>query len=208
MILPKSSLTPKAANQSRLKLIQNFLLLYSKAAIFTLMLLGPFPNSLANAAENESLEIKLKAAYIYNFLRFVEWPVNDNQTSNICVFGIKDIYASAFNSMAAISKQGEKLSITLFKITDDLNKLNACQLIFITDKAEYKSKAVLEYLKGSQALTIGESSDFINNGGMINFIRVKDKVRFEINPEAAEAEGLKISSKVLRIAVRLIGRKS
>jgi YfiR/HmsC-like len=190
----------------RVMLFRNTLHLSTKHIVIALLIMiGLFQNTVAFATESKSLEVKIKAAYLYNFLRFVEWPKDDLQTSNICVYGIKDSYQAAFSSMATITKQNQKLSITQYNISDDLESLTSCQIIFITDKAAHQSKAVLDYVKGSHSLTIGESSEFIKNGGMINFIHVKDKIRFEINPDAAEAAGLKISSKVLRIAERLIG---
>jgi uncharacterized protein DUF4154 len=175
-----------------------------KSVIVFILLSGTYENNLANAADEESLEAKLKVAYIYNFLRFVEWPANDNLTTNVCVYGIKDNYKPAFSSMASLSKKNRKLEIEQLDIDAELKLLKPCQIIFITDKALNKSKAVLDYLQGSNSLTIGESSDFLKKGGMINFIRVKDKVKFEINDNAAKAAGIKISSKVLRIAERIV----
>lgn len=106
--------------------------------------------------------------------------------------------------MATLSKNSKKLNIKLFSTNENLNLLKSCQIIFITDKVNYKTKALLDYLNGRHSLTIDESSQFIQQGGMINFIRVKDKVKFEINDEAAKAAGLRISSKVPRIAERLV----
>jgi len=172
------------------------------------MFLFLFPVGIVHSAETDLLEIKVKAAYLYNFLRFVEWPDNRQYTADICVYGIHESYRPAFSSLATLPKQSQQLTIELFKDTDDLKSLNSCQIIFITDKAYYKSKAIFEHLKGGQVLTIGETTNFIKLGGMINFIRVEDKIRFEINPARAEAAGLKISSKVLRIAVRLVSMNS
>jgi uncharacterized protein DUF4154 len=190
--------------QTYLLLIKNFLCSTNKALIFALMLMTSLHSSLAIAAENDSLEVKLKAAYIYNFLRFVEWPETDKLTTNICVYGIKESYRPAFNSMATLSKKSRKLNIKLLSVNAELNSLKSCQIIFITDKAEYKNKEILDYTKDISALTIGESSNFIQQGGLINFIRIRDKIKFEINAEAAKSVGLKIPSKVLRIAERLV----
>jgi YfiR/HmsC-like len=196
------------ATMSILKTIWFRLQVLIKSIVTIILLTGTFQSSLANASDDESLEVKLKAAYIYNFLRFVEWPLNDNLTTNICVYGIKDSYQPAFSSMASLSKKTRKLEIEQLDVNAEFNTLNSCQIIFITDKARNKSKAILEYLKDSNSLTIGESSDFIEKGGMINFIRVQDKVKFEINDDAAKAGGLKIPSKVLRIAERIVSVNS
>ena len=173
--------------------------------IFTVALLC---NS-SYADHPSDLETKIKAAYLYNFLRFVEWPEDIELINNICVYGIEEKHHSAFNSMATISKKNQKIKVDLFNGNEEIEKLSSCQIIFITDKAKNKSKAVIEYLnkiKDNHILTVGESNEFINNGGMINFIRIKDKIRFEINQHAATAAGLKISSQVLRIAERVISK--
>jgi hypothetical protein len=176
-----------------------------------LLLVALLHSNVANSADSDSLEIKVKAAYLYNFLRFVEWPEDSKLVSNICVLGINKSYHSAFSSLAAISKKSEKIKIDFFNTDDDMKNLSSCQILFITDNASNKSKAVIDYLnsdRDSHVLTIGESNDFINKGGMINFINVKDKIRFEINQDITKAAGLKISSKVLRIAERIIGENS
>jgi uncharacterized protein DUF4154 len=193
---------------NRKKIIRNVLFnnsfKWTVNRITILLLSGFIYSNMCIANENESLEVKLKAAYIYNFLRFVEWPVNDDLNTNICVYGVKENYRSAFNSMSSLSKNSKKLDIKLLSVNEELNSLKFCQIIFITDKAEYKNKEILNHTKDSNSLTIGESPDFIQEGGMINFVRVKDKVKFEINIDAAKAADLKIPSKVLRIAERLV----
>lgn len=151
-------------------------------------------------------EAKIKAAYLYNFLRFVEWPVNQKSTSDICIYGVNKEYKSVFSSMATLSKQGKKLTIKFFEKDNEFQPLTDCQIIFITSEANSKTKNILDHLKNNQILTIGESDDFINQGGMINFIRVGNKIRFEINVDAIEQAELKISSKVLRIAERLFSK--
>ena len=180
-----------------------------KKILILLFIIASLQNNIVRSEESEALETKVKAAYLYNFLRFVQWPENVKLESNICVFGVKESYRSAFSSMVAISKKTKKIKIDFFKSDEEVNKLSTCQILFITEKASNKSIALIEYLKsneGHHILTVGESEEFINNGGMINFIRIKDKIRFEINQDAANNAGLKISSQVLRIAERVINK--
>lgn len=169
-----------------------------------MILIASLHSNIARSADYESLEIKVKAAYLYNFLRFVDWPEEHPTHANICVYGINENYRSAFSSMATLSKKSQRITINMFPEDDDITKLSACQIIFITDSATHKSKAIFEQIKDHQSLTVGESDSFISNGGMVNFVRIKDKIRFEINHDVAKAAGLKISSKVLRIAERVI----
>tara|TARA_R110002096_G_scaffold105107_5_gene231511 strand:- start:5238 stop:5870 length:633 start_codon:yes stop_codon:yes gene_type:complete len=182
-----------------------FSLLPCKKAVLVLTLIFTFQNDNVYADNNKELEINIKAAYLYNFLHFVDWPKNINQPeSNICVYGVEERHRTAFNSMASLGKKDSKISIKLFEADAGPRGLSSCQIIFITDNAKHKSNAILDYLKHNQSLTVGESDGFINRGGMINFILVQGKVRFEINHDVVKAAGLKISSKVLRIAEKVI----
>src|SRR5690606_31730938 len=83
---------------------------------------------------------------------------------------------------------------------DNPQTLLSCQIIFVTAAANHRQKIVFNTLKGSKALTVGESSGFARQGGMINFIEKDSKIRFEINLRTANEAGLRITSKILRIA--------
>ncbi len=158
----------------------------------------------AQAAEKEYSEAKIKSAYIYNFLRFTKWPSDVSKASDVCVYGHMNDYAAAFSAMATIRKAGKPLDIKFVNINNKLQELNKCQIIFITSAAVSKTSTILAYTKNSHSLTVGESDQFLEQGGMVNFIRKGNKIRFEINVNAYELAELKISSKVLRIAERLI----
>jgi YfiR/HmsC-like len=159
-----------------------------------------------NAREKQDVysEAKIKAAYIYNFLNFVEWPDDTLSVLNICVYGPSKEHISAFNSMPAQTKTDTYLNVTYIDSNDKLAILNTCQVTFITKAASTYTKKILAYIKNNHNLTFSESGQFIEQGGMVNFIRIGSKIRFEINLEASDQSQLIISSKILRIAERLI----
>ncbi len=158
----------------------------------------------AMAAEKISSEARIKAAYIYNFMRFTRCPSEDSKSNNVCVYGYKDDYDAAFRAMTTLRKAGKAIGIRFVDIDNELPDLNKCQIIFVTSAAISKTSTVLTYIKDSHSLTVGESDQFLEQGGMVNFIRRGNKIRFEINVTAYEMADLKISSKVLRIADRLL----
>ncbi len=145
-------------------------------------------------------EYQVKAAFLYNFIKFVEWPNEALQdTSNTITIGIlgKSPISAALKSIEDKGVKKHKLVIKHFKKHKDLE---LCHVLFISQSARKSLNEVLEKLQGSSTLTISEVEEFPRFGGMINFIIVESKVRFEINIEAAEKANLKISSKLLRLA--------
>ncbi len=186
--------------------LREYFLRYSCVYYLTLTCILMSASINIQGAEKKYFEGRVKAAYIYNFLRFIKWP-NEKRFINVCVYGYRADYDSAFSSMATLIEASKLLEIKIVKIIDSLQALDNCQTIFITSAAASHTHKILAYAKDSHSLTIGESEQFLEQGGMINFIHVGDKVRFEINVDAYKQAQLEISSKVLRIAERLIRTK-
>ncbi len=151
-------------------------------------------------------EEKIKAAFLYNFLRFVSWPDEPLDGYRICTYGLPAQNEAAFGSIAEI-KTDPRLIVSFVQTNDSLERLDNCQLIYIATKNQDQVTAVLKRMQGKGCLTIGEANDFLDMGGMIRFVPIEDKIRFEINVDAAKRAGLKISSNVLKIAVRLVAGK-
>lgn len=161
-------------------------------------------NVLALEQTEDYSETKIKAAYVYNFLNFIEWPNEAPSILNICVYGSNKKYVSAFNAMPAKTKTGAYLKVQYLDGNNKLLTLDTCQVIFITAEATTNTKKILKHVKNNHSLTFSESDKFIEQGGMINFLRRGSKVRFEINVGACKQAELTVSSKILRIAERLI----
>jgi hypothetical protein len=146
-------------------------------------------------------EYQVKAAFLYNFAKFVEWPSSSFSDANsplrICVFG-QDPFGQELRDIANDKTvNGRKLQVNQVA---DLQMARTCHILFIASSEKAQMKQTLESLRGTGALTVGDSKGFVEEGGMINFVLENDRVRFEVNHKAAEQAGLKISSKLLTVA--------
>ena len=145
-------------------------------------------------------EYALKAAFLYNFAQFIHWPTEtfskDQTTFTLCILG-KDPFGPALDPVKGKSLKGRKLVI---KHVDKLQDAENCQILFISRSEKENLAEILAELRGSGVLTVGDMENFAQQGGVINLITVKRKVRFEINLDAAERAGLRISSKLLKLA--------
>lgn len=154
----------------------------------------------ARAAGKPALEYQIKASYLYNFLRYVEWPPGApaGGTLPVCVFG-KDRFGTALDAIVGESVRG--LAIAVRPVSDP-GQLDGCRVVFVGAAERGREADILQQLAGRPVLTVGETPGFADRGGVINLIRVKDKIRFEINQQAAERGGLRIGSQLLQLAVR------
>jgi hypothetical protein len=146
------------------------------------------------------LEQEVKAAFLYNFAKFVEWPATafagENAPFTFCLLG------AAFREALETTIQGETVEgrrLAVRQISGAEN-VRSCQILFIGQTEAEKTKQVLSAVSGVPVLTVGEITSFIANGGMVRFIRSGNRLRFEINPDAAARASLKVSSRLLRVA--------
>jgi hypothetical protein len=148
----------------------------------------------AAQAPEQSLEYQVEAAYLYNFVKFVEWPAGTlGDAITICAAGSTPLAAALEQIVRDEAIGGHRLAVR----TVDAPQA-ACNVLFIP-----RDVAAGEYLRSARTapvLTVGESSDFIAQGGIINFVRDGGMMRFEIDQEAARRARLQISSRLLRLA--------
>jgi hypothetical protein len=157
--------------------------------------------SSSQAADSVSKEYKIKAAYLYNFAKFVEWPAdsftNSQEPLVIGVFG-QNPFGEELKAIAKDHKiNGRDIVI---KPVATLAEAGGVHLMFFGVTEDDQVAGMLAALKNSSVLTVGESEKFFAAGGMITFVREADKVRFEINAPAAEQHGVKISAQLLKLA--------
>ncbi len=156
----------------------------------------------SRAEQQMPTEYDVKAAFIYNFAKFVEWPAEKAQgdaTMNVCVVG-RDPFGPALDAIAGKSVGDRKIRIRRLASQSP----QGCDIIFISGSERDRLEQVLEPLRGAGVLTIGDTHGFAQRGVMINFYMDGKRVRFEINPRAASRAGLRISSNLLKIA-RIVG---
>jgi hypothetical protein len=146
-------------------------------------------------------EYQVKAAFIYNFIKFIDWQnQKDFKDFNICILG-EDPFGKAIDILEGKKVRGWRIKISR---TNSVKATKECQVVFISSSERDSLKEVLSFFRGKPVLTISEVNGFIEQGGIINFIIVNDKIRFEINERVAKESGLKISSKLLRLARKVI----
>lgn len=142
----------------------------------------------------------MKAAFIFNFAKFVDWPPAKSQetaaTMNVCVVGDEPL-ASALAAIEGKIAGGKKIKI---RLEPPQQSLGSCSILFVGDSENAQLGRILETVKNAGVLTIGDTTGFARQGVMINFYMEEKRVRFEINPKAASRAGLKISSNLLKIA--------
>lgn len=146
-------------------------------------------------------EYQVKAAFLYNFAKFVEWPPGTFARSNdpiaICIIG-QNPFGSTLEDMVQGKKVGERAFVV--RRLPDTQQATGCQILFIGAAEWKRTPAWLEALKGSGILTVGETDDFTALGGIITLRLEGPRVHIQISLDTAEHAKLKVSSKLLSLA--------
>jgi hypothetical protein len=153
------------------------------------------------AAIGQIDEYQVKAAFLFNFVKFVEWPAKSfpkpSDPIAICILG-----QNPFDDHLSAAIQGKVWEGRAFtvQLIVDLPPKSRCQILFVNSSERQHFRSTAGSLKGSGTLTVGETPGFIDDGGIINLKLEGGKVRFEINVDAAEQAQLIVSSKLLSLA--------
>lgn len=155
------------------------------------------------AADSETIaitEYELKAAFLINFIKFIHWPDDRVCTTGkeliICIAG-EDPFGESIYKARGKTIRGRPLVI---ENAVDHAGITACHLLFIPATEKDRMPNLVKAVEGHPVLTVSEMEDFALHGGMINFIIVDNKIRFEINPDAAARAGIEISAQLLKLA--------
>lgn len=149
----------------------------------------------------QSGEYQLKAVFIFNFSQFVEWP-ESALPSDVSPFVIGILGENPFNNYLEQIVSGEKINnhpivIQRYTKTEDIK---TCHILFINLADARKQEQALALLKERRILTISESNNFLQSGGMVRLFTKDNKIKFQVNVEATNAANLLVSSKLLRLA--------
>ncbi len=177
-------------------------LLARKASrLFVALALVALGTRSAEAQGPASREYGLKAAYLYNFMKFVSWPSEalDGSPEHIvvCVHG-EDPFVDNLDKIDG--KPVGQRSVVVHRC-EDLLDLSRCHVLFISSRNAVPLDQVLNEAATAGVLTVSDIEDFIDLGGMIGFKVTRNRLRFEINLTAAERAGLRLRSRLLRLAV-------
>jgi len=145
-------------------------------------------------------EYQVKAAFLYNFAKFVEWPdtaFSDTLAPlNICILG-KNPFDGSLDVIRDKTVRGKSLIVTR---NPSIEKLGSCHVLFISASEKNQLSQIIRSLKNVSVLTVGDMEGFTLTGGMINLVMRDNKVAFDINLKSARHAGLRISSQLLRLA--------
>lgn len=157
------------------------------------------------AAQDESAENAVKAAFIFNFVKFIEWPPDafsqDDADLTICIWGT-DTLKGALAPLAGKSVNHRQIQL---RHLSRKTSVTGCHIVYVSRDESGRLKQALNRVSGRHILTIGDTPQFASRGGTINLFKAKDRIRFEINLDAARESGLTISSRLLSLA-RVIER--
>lgn len=146
-------------------------------------------------------EHEVKAAMLFNLPKYVEWPAASfPKTNSPILLGIlgPDNFGDDFKRMIEEKiVNGRKLLLKPMAWGEDVKNVH---LLFVSASETRRLPEILAKLKDANVLTVGETDSFIQLGGMINLARKNNRIRLEVNPEAAERAHLKISSKLLGVS--------
>jgi len=149
-------------------------------------------------------EYEVKAAFLYNFTRFVAWPELESAPGgtplNLCIFGT-DPFGDLLDPIRERKSQGRELEL---QYPNELSGINDCQVLFISESQQRGLSGVLEIARKHRVLTVSDMPEFVNRGGMIGYVKQGNVIRFEINLKAATDAGLTINSRLLELAIRVL----
>jgi hypothetical protein len=145
---------------------------------------------------------EVMAAMIYNFALFIDWPTTESAAKQtpfvIGVFGEDPIGIFLENSAKVETFQGRRIQIRHLATVNDVT---SCRILVVSQSQKKKLPEILDALHGEPILTVADIDDFVQLGGMIAFKKDGSRIRFQINSDAATRVGLKISSKLLHLAI-------
>jgi hypothetical protein len=143
-------------------------------------------------------EYEVKAAFLYNFARFVEWPAPDGAGPFVVTVLGRDPFGSVLDdTLRGKTVDARRILVRRVSRSEDVGQ---SQILFICDSEKDRLPEILKSLESAPVLTVGEMSDFAERGGVIRFKVEQDRVRLEINVAAAERSRLRISSQLLKLA--------
>ncbi len=150
-------------------------------------------------AADQFNEYQIKAAFLYNFIAFTQWPEDINQTLNLCVYG-EGYFGQEIDKLQA--RAVDNNNIKVLRLTS-LEKSKECHVLFISKSAIDNLPDVLASIQGEPVLTIADSPEAAINGVIINMSLTQSKISFEVNLKSARSAGLDISSRLLQLATKV-----
>jgi YfiR/HmsC-like len=153
--------------------------------------------SLPMSAQTSMSEYQVKALFLLNFVKYVDWPAEASGPIVIGILGQDNFNDSLRAAVEGKNIGGREIVIKHVSAGDDLS---GCTILFVSSSENPQLNQILGKAGSSPILTVGESDSFLQNGGIINFTLKEGKIHLEINLKAAQKVNLQISSKLLSVA--------
>ena len=163
-------------------------------ALFMMMSFGFTPTEALAATK----EYMIKAAFLYQFTKFVQWPELSGDSITIGVLG-DDLFGDAWDTIRGKEVRGK--TIVVEQISSIEQVTDRFQILFVSSSERSRLDHLLEVIDNEPILTVGDFSGFASSGGMINFVRRGTKQKFEVNLEAVGRTGVELRSQLLQLAI-------
>lgn len=152
----------------------------------------------AGVAQPRPGEYEVKAAFIYNFARFAEWPTPRQAGAElvVCVLG-EDPFGEAIGTIEGREVRGRRIAI---RHAASPSEVGPCDILYISPSESAGLSDLLPYYRSRAVLTVSDIARFAESGGIVQLTMSGTKVRFRVNVEAAERAGIRLSAKLLRLA--------
>ena len=171
-------------------------------AVFSLLLVAPGKRTEAQATAEE---YRVKAAFIFHFAQLVDWPsekpAGADNSLVLCTLG-EDPFQGVLEDTVAGKAIGNR--VLRIRHLGDPQDMQACQIVFLGRGQSKRIPMLVSTLHNAPVLTVGETDGFLDAGGMIDFFLEDNKLRFAVNLDAAESADLKIGSRLLVLAQRVV----
>lgn len=175
-------------------------------AIFLLLFaLGAVQSAIAQSQVDE---YRVKAAFLFHFGQLADWPLsafaNEKKTFTVCILGDDPFLGELEETV-----EGKLIGLRTVHVVHvkQLQGAPVCQILFFGQRTDKNRAAMLSQLINVPVLTVGENDEFLEQGGMIHFFLDDNKIRFDINLDAAERSGLKLDSRLLLLARTVVGNR-
>lgn len=172
------------------------------ASVLTLVFAGTVPPLRADRASVG--EYQVKAAFLYNFAKFVEWP--GGSAGNTIVIGI--LGSDPFGAVVDFTFEDKIVGGKRFEVRrfQKIDQLQVCHVLFISDSEQGNLGRIMGALHGMPVLTVSDARNFLGAGGMIELALEGKKIRFDINLREVKTSGLRISAQLLQLARKVEGK--
>jgi hypothetical protein len=152
---------------------------------------------LPGAAAQQRDERAVRAAYVFNLTKYVQWPQEKSELI-IAFSGSPTTGEKLRELLEGKSSESRSIHVVLVPPEEDLPR---CAILYLTDPPSKKLRASLDKLENRGILTVGETDSFVREGGMVGLVKVRDQIQIQVNLEATQQAGVKISSRLLNLAV-------